>query len=286
MQSNESINLADYGEIFCNYIEERKQVLGITKPFNLYFSQAIMEKKDNGSSRVFRGINALTKEPAPTDLSARGGGNNEKDIYVSVEITGAYNSQVGQYSQILSPIEKRKIIIRILFTIEHELGHDEQVKDLNSDIPTPEIVRLAKSMAFVDFWQETEVFRCAYPIVNGAEVDPKYMYQNTHEHLFVEQDANYRAFKAVETFLKSNGAAWLLGELVNYYESKKPNDNKIFEASFLDYDSNSKKVFRGTINELVDYTTDYYAGFADITEKYPVLKSVLYESSDIKHVNQ
>lgn len=286
MQTDESINLADYGELFGNYIEERKKVLGITKPFNLYFSQAIMEKRDNGSSRVFRGINALTKEPAPIGLSARGGENNEKEIYVSVDITGSYNAQVGQYSQILSPIEKRKIIIRILFTIEHELGHDEQIKDLNSDIPTPEIVRLAKSMAFVDFWREAEVFRCAYPIVNGVEVDPNYMYQNAHEHLFVEQDANYRAYKAVEAFLKSNGAAWLLGELINYYESKKPTDNKIFESSFLDYDSNSKEVFKGTIDELVDYTIDYYAGFVDITLKYPILKSVLYESSDIKRVNQ
>lgn len=285
MQSDEGINLVDYGDIFCNYINERKQVLGVTKDFNLYFSQATMEKNDSGSARVFRGINALTKEIAPKGISARGGGNSESEIYVSVDISGSYNSQIGQYNQVLSSIEKRKIIIKLLFTIEHELGHDEQKRDLNNPTPTPEMIRLAKSMAFIDFWKEAGVFRCAYPIINGVEVDPKYMYQNAHEYLFVEQDANNRAFEAVSTFLKSNGAAWILGELINYYDSKKPNNDRVFEASFLDYDSNSKKIFRGNIDELVDYTINYYMGFTDITEKYQILKSVLYDSSNIRHFN-
>lgn len=285
LQSNESVNLVDYGELFANYIEERKVMLGVTKPFNLYFSQATMEKNANGSARVFRGINALTKEAAPNGLSARGGGNSENEIYVSVDITGSYNSQTRQYNYILSPSEKRKVIIKVLFTIEHELGHDEQRKDLNSSIVSPRIIKLAKSMAFVDFWKEAGVFRCAYSIVNGKEVDPSYMYQNTHEYLFVEQDANDRAFEVVSTFLKSNGAAWLLGELIDYYNSKKPSNNKLFEASFVEYDSNSKRFFRGTIDELIDYTIDYYSGFKDITEKYPVLKSDLDENLDIKRIS-
>ncbi len=228
----------------------------------------------------------MTREPAPIGLSARGGGNNEKEIYVSVDISGSFNQKAGQYNKSLSPDEKKKIIIRILFTIEHELGHDEQRKDLKSASLSPDIIKLAKSMAFIDFWDEASILRCAYPIVNGIEVDPKYMYQNVHEYLFIEQDANRRAYEAVARFLKTNGMDWLVEDLENYYNSKKVSNNNVFEASFLDYDSNTKSVFRGNVDELVEYTLDYYAGFADITDKYPILKCVLGKSSEIESVNK
>ncbi len=200
----------DYGKLFYDYIEVRKQVLNITKPFYLYFSQAIMVDYGTYQAREFKGINALTGEPVPKGkgIKARGGANSNVDMYASVDISGRYNFQTGQYNQLLSPAEKCKAIIRILFTVEHELRHEEKRQDLSKNIVTPETIKLAKSMVFFDFWEQVaKIYGCAYPIVNGNKVDTSYMYLNAHDFLFIEQDANRKAYEELSNFLKRNGAA-------------------------------------------------------------------------------
>lgn len=278
LKSDENIDLLNFGPLFVKYVEARKKELNIIKPFKLYFSKAVMVKQVSGSGRVFKTFDALTGKEVNIGISARGGGNNEKEMFSSVDISGKYNSQTGKYEEYLSPLETRKTIIKLLFTIEHELRHEKQREELKNVPVTGQQIKLSKSMAFFDFWKLAAVYGCAKPIVDGKEVDPEYMYVNTHEHLFIEQDAHAYAYEVLSGLFKQYEVPEFLELLNEHYKTRLPNLNQIFEASFFDFDDNSKKLyFKGTIDDLVEYCINYYSNFSEFSEKYPFLKSGLNE---------
>lgn len=257
---DEKVNFRDFGVLFQNYLEKRANDISTNKKCNVYFLESSVESMPWGWRRVFNCFYANNGIPSKRHVH-RGGGNSDSEIYVGLDISGDYNDTLDKYETFLTPSQKNRKIIEFLYEVEHEITHEVQRQQVKSGIVNSDNLNIVKDFIFIDFWDRIAPFYdLAYVVRDEKRINPEVMYKNAHNELFIEINACNSAYEHTEKLLLDNDCSELIPILKDIHSSRtNVGKRDSYSAVFVDpVDNSTLYPFTGSIDDLVDYTFEFY----------------------------
>ena len=257
---DEKVDFRDFGVLFQNYLEKRANDISTNKKCNVYFLESSVESMPWGWRRVFNCFFAKNGSSALRRVH-RGGGNSDSEIFVGLDISGDYNDKLDKYETYLTPSQKNRKIIEFLYEVEHEITHEVQRQQVKSGIVNSDNLNIVKDYMFIDFWDRVApLYDLAYVVRDNRRINPEVMYKNAHNELFIEIDDCNSAYEHTEKLLIDNDCSELIPILKDIHSSRtNVGKRDSYSAVFVDpVDNSILYPFTGPIDDLVDYTFEFY----------------------------
>jgi hypothetical protein len=170
---------AEYPELV-EYIKNRIKAHGLSCDIKLFLRKEFFRKIPNAVCRVSERIDPTTDETfyGDWDSSTRAFFNKESNsIYLDFQMESDSAAKLNKTEHLpFNGWEKCDKLIDFFFTLEHELTHVEQEKKMQSGEISFDTLQLSKSHIAIRY-----ISAC-----NGGER----FYDNAHDDLFLERDAN------------------------------------------------------------------------------------------------
>lgn len=160
-----------------SYAESRGNLLNINKPINLFLRHEYLEEIPNGSRLKKIRYNPISQEIYVGDWSwtTRAFHCPERGTFFDFPAQPR-----GQHEKnVLEGYQATESIIDFAYTLEHELKHDIQQQRLDAKEISYDVLRITKDYIMVGLLRNFD----------GGE----YFYNNAHDDLFIEIDANDHA---------------------------------------------------------------------------------------------
>jgi hypothetical protein len=185
----------------CSYVESRGSISQVSRPIHLLLKYEYMEKQPNYSE-----LRTIRYNPLNQEIYNKGDWPRMTRAFHSPE-RGTFldfpTQSRGQEKQdFLEGYQATNSLIDFGYTCEHELRHDIQQQRLNAREVSYYVLSLAKDYIML---------RLLHHFTGG-----EYFYDNAHDDLFLEMDANDHANEFMDKVIPPSSS--LAGKIVN------PND--------------------------------------------------------------
>ena len=176
----------DLFNILKQYIDARLIDLGVNIPINFFFrGERLIQKENSSFYSIFR-FNPITGEICKEKWKyGTRAFTNSKGIFIDFNImNNLHQKKLDGYFMV-------KQLIDFAFTLEHELRHVVQFDNLERGITTYDNIQISKDLIVISYTQ------------NQQDTLNRCFYQNAHNNMFLELDANEHATNFITSQIKS-----------------------------------------------------------------------------------